>query len=68
MPHLHNKGFFCSSYRCKDCCHYAILLHNGNYKKDIFAVYMWPQAADIEAETYMRLKDWTQKTNNITHR
>jgi len=39
--------------------HYDILLllHNGDYRKDILDIHFWPQAADWEAEAEMRLKD-----------
>ena len=39
--------------------HYDILLHDGDYKKDVLVIHFWPQAADLEAEaeTEMRLKD-----------
>ncbi len=29
--------------------HYGILLHSGDYKKDILDIYFWPQEADSEA-------------------
>jgi hypothetical protein len=50
MPYQHNTKGFRGTYGCRDCCQYGILLHNGNYKKDIFVTYILPQAADIEAE------------------
>ena len=31
--------------------------HNGDYKKAILVINIWPQAADLVAEAEMRYKD-----------
>ena len=54
QPHLHNPKDF---YAVLMDGHYDMLLHNGDYKKDILDIYFWPQAADWEATAEMRLKD-----------
>ena len=47
--------------------HYDILLHNGDYKKDILAIHFWPQAADLEAEAD-EIKGLNIKTTNKIQR
>ena len=54
LPRLHNPKDF---YAVLMDGHYDILLHNGDYKRDILDIQFWPPTADWEAEAEMRLKD-----------